>query len=130
MMSVNYGGAEVPLEQAIDDVVRELQQHLNNLQCAMRTASMLDDQSLGDEDDDFREAVKYDDAIQVDIDGMLELFTELKSISKQSLGKPPNPEMKVWYAHHLSQIKEEAKQEKHKQKLEKAELKLKSIDEK
>ena len=94
-MSVSYCGSEMPLEQALDDVFQKLQQHLNNSHCAVRSMSMLEEQSM-DEDDDWKEATKYDNAIQDDVDNMIALFKDLKSISKQVLGKAPNPEMKAW----------------------------------
>ena len=115
-MSVSYCGSEMPLEQALDDVFQKLQQHLNNSHCAVRSMSMLEEQSM-DEDEDFKEATKYDDIIQDDVDGMIALFKDLKSISKQVLGKPPNPDMKTWYANHQTQRKEEKKLEKERQKL-------------
>jgi hypothetical protein len=110
-MSVSYCGSEMPLEQALDDVFQKLQQHLNNCHCAVRSMSMLEEQSL-DEDSDFKDATKYDDIIQDDTSGMIDLFKDLKSISKQVLGKPPNPDMKAWYAFHQSQRKEEKRLEK------------------
>jgi len=47
----------------------------------------------------------------------------LKSISKQVLGKPPNPDMKTWYVNHQTQRKEEKKLEKSREKLAKIEEK-------
>ena len=115
-MSVSYCGSEVALEEALDDVFQKLQQHLNDAHCAVRSMSMLEEQSM-DEDEDFKEATKYDDIIQDDVDGMIALFKDLKSISKQVLGKPPNPDMKAWYVNHQTQRKEEKKLEKERQKL-------------
>ena len=65
--------------------------------------------------------------IQDDTDGMIALFKDLKSISKQVLGKPPNPDMKTWYANHQAQRKEEKRLEK---ELEKERQKLANIEEK
>ena len=121
-MSVSYCGSEVALEEALDDVFQKLQQHLNDAHCAVRSMSMLEEQSM-DEDEDFKEATKYDDTIQDDVDGMIALFRDLKSISKQVLGKPPNPDMKAWYVNHQTQRKQEAQLEKERQKLAKIEEK-------
>ena len=115
-ISVSYCGSEMPLEQALDDVFQKLQQHLNAAHCAVRSMAMSEDQSM-DEDDDFKDLVKYNDIIQDDTDGMIELFKDLKSISKQVLGKPPNPDMKAWYVYHQSQNKEEKRLEKEREKL-------------
>ena len=115
-MSVSYCGSEVALEEALDDVFQKLQQHLNDAHCAVRSMSMLEEQSM-DEDEDFKDCVKYNDIIQDDTDGMIDLFKDLKSISKQVLGKPPNPDMKAWYANHQTQRKQEAQLEKEREKL-------------
>ena len=115
-MSVSYCGSEIPLEEALDDVFQKLQQHLNSSHCAVRSMSMLEEQSL-DEDSDFQDCVKYNDIIQDDTTGMIDLFKDLKNISNQVLGKPPNPDMKTWYAFHQSQRKEEQRLEKERMKL-------------
>jgi hypothetical protein len=121
-MSVSYCGSEMPLEEALDDVFQKLQQHLNDAHCAVRSMSMLEEQSL-DEDSDWKDATKYDNVIQDDIDGMIALFKDLKNISKQVLGKAPNPDMKAWYAHNQTQRKEEKRLEKEREKLSKIEEK-------
>ena len=115
-MSVSYCGSEMPLAKALDDVFQKLQQHLSDAHCAVRSMSMLEEQSI-DEDSDFKEATKYDNVIQDDVNGMISLFKDLKSISKQVLGKPPNPDMKAWYAHNQTQRKQEAQLEKEREKL-------------
>ena len=121
-MSVSYCGSEMPLEEALDDVFQKLQQHLNDAHCAVRSMSVLEEQSL-DEDSDWKDATKYDNVIQDDIDGMIALFKDLKNISKQVLGKAPNPDMKAWYAHNQTQRKEEKRLEKEREKLSKIEEK-------
>ena len=121
-MSVSYCGSEMPLAKALDDVFQKLQQHLNDAHCAVRSMSMLEEQSL-DEDSDWKDATKYDNVIQDDIDGMIALFKDLKNISKQVLGKAPNPDMKAWYAHNQTQRKEEKRLEKEREKLSKIEEK-------
>ena len=73
-MSVSYCGSEVALEEALDDVFQKLQQHLNDAHCAVRSMSMLEEQSM-DEDEDFKEATKYDDTIQDD-DCLIQRFEE------------------------------------------------------
>jgi len=125
-MSVSYCGSEMPLEEALDDVFQKLQQHLNDAHCAVRSMSVLEEQSL-DEDSDWKDATKYDNVIQDDIDGMIALFKDLKNISKQVLGKAPNPDMKAWYAHNQTQRKEEKRLEKEREKLSKIEEKEETI---
>lgn len=105
-MSVSYCGSEVALEVALDDIYQKLQDHLNKLHCCSRTMAMLSEQET-DQDADFKECAKYNDVIVENVDGMADLFKELKSISKEILGKPPTPDLKLWYTNHLMMIKEE-----------------------
>ena len=123
MQSVKYNGNEVPLEVALDDIYRDLQKHLNNSHYTVRTLSMLGDQSLGDDDDEFKEAVALANLIDDDTDGMIELFLELKEITKQVLGKPPTKESKEWLTAHNLTRKNNEKADKQKKKDEKLALK-------
>lgn len=110
--SVSYAGVDMSLELALDDVFVKLQKHLNAAHCSVRSMAMLEDQSMDDENDDFKTLARYDNVIQDDVSEMIELFKSLKNISKQVLGKPPNPEMKAWYTHDQLMRKEEARLEK------------------
>ena len=121
--SVSYCGSEVDLECAIDDSYKNLQKHLNNSQCSLRQLAMLSEQ-----DQDFEEAVKLYDMIEEDIDGMICLFRELKSVSKQVMGKPP-PEKKDWYRKHNAQRKLDKINQKEQEKLDRENENLDIIDE-
>ena len=96
-MSINYDGREMSLEAAVDECFHDLQQYLNDLQVSMRTFACLPEQSV-DENEDFQLMTKYQFEISDHVDGMSYLFDELHSLGKQITGKPPNKEMKEWYA--------------------------------
>ena len=70
---------------------------------------------LQDENDDYK-----DDVISDDVDGMTDLFKELKHISKEILGKAPNIEMKEWYKQHQLRRKQEKQDAKDAEKAKKA----------
>lgn len=106
-MSVSYNGTEVNLEFAIDDVFKQLQNHLNLLQCSLRQLAMIVEQ-----DGDYPESLKYSDEIEDGIDGMVILFKSLKDITSQVCVTPNTPEEKAFLkAHKLArkQMKQNAK---------------------
>ena len=82
-MSVSFQGAEVPLEQALDECFVQLQQYVNGIHCGVREFVM-----MGDQDNDY--LVELDKMLEVSdaIDDIATLFKELKSVLKQCLGKP------------------------------------------
>ena len=83
MASVSYCGSEMPLGQALDDCFTELRGTLNSLHCYTRELGMLCEQ-----DSDFLEGLKKSLQIADGIDEMVALFTELKLVVKQVIGKP------------------------------------------
>lgn len=97
----SWMGEEVPLEQAIDSCFTQLQDRLNQMQCATRSLAM-----LSECDDDFKAAVEFDDSIADNVDGIIELMKELKQVSAGVRGKAPADE-KAWYAQHQAQRKAE-----------------------
>ena len=105
-MSVSYQGNEVPFEQAIDECFRDLQTHLNNTHCSVRSMGM-----LADQDDDFKTAVEYSDSICDNIEDMTALFKELKNMTIQVRGKPSG-EDKEWLKQHEAKRKSDKLREK------------------
>ena len=87
-MSVSYCGSEIPLSEALDECFLELQAHLNHLHSYTRTLAMMPDQ-----DNDYEIELRQVLVINDTIDDISCLFTELKSVVKQVIGKPP-PEIK------------------------------------
>ena len=97
---VSYAGSEMPLDEAIDDIYKELQRSLNDSQVALRSLSMLQEQ-----DNDFKESVELSDQIFDDIVDMMVLFKELKSVCRQVVNKPSTDEEKNWFQAHTTQRK-------------------------
>ena len=87
-----FGEDDVPIEQALDQVFKELQESLNNCHCEVRTMAMDLERANGD----FK--ISYAHHVQIEdyIDGFSCLFKELKSVSKQILPKP-DKDQKMWY---------------------------------
>jgi hypothetical protein len=64
-----------------------------------------------DRNDDFEEIVQFTDAIDDDVDSMIMLFEDLKTVSKQIRGPTPK-DMKEWYLDHKLKRKEQKQKEK------------------
>jgi hypothetical protein len=105
--SVSYYGEEVNVEAALDDVFKLLGDNLNHMHVFTREICMMLDQ-----DSDYIEGVKKSDQINDNIDGMNDLFRELKSVVKQISVKPENQEEKDLLKAHLAQRKLEKQMEK------------------
>ena len=76
------GDEEVDLDQALDQLYREIQSNLNHSQVSVREMSRLS------EDDEFIECVPIHFAVLDYVDALTGLFSELKEVSKDVLGKP------------------------------------------
>jgi hypothetical protein len=94
------GEEEVDLNEALDTLFRELQENLNNSHCSIRNLGMSEDRN-----DSFMEMAKYHHEIEDYANDLVKLFSELKSISKQILGKPVNEDDKIAYKKLLDQRK-------------------------
>ena len=105
-ISINYNGTEMNLEEMLDETVKGIQRHLNDLQLQLRNVAQSEDRN-----DSFEEIVEFTDAVQDDIDEMIFLFEDLKSVADQIRGKVP-PDMKQWYLEHKLKRKEEKLKEK------------------
>ena len=99
-ISVGYKGTAVPMEQALDEVIRDLQKHLNNVQVNLRGIAMIVEQ-----DDDFKEEVKLSDALDDDLRDMQWLFTDLREMAYDLISIPDEPEDKVWFKAHKEERK-------------------------
>ena len=112
-MSVSvFGEDDVPLEEALDKVIKELQQTLNYSHCEVRTMAV----GL-DADQDFKSAYECHSRLEDYADEMVDLFKELKSVSRQILPKP-TPEEKVWMKEQIANRKAKKKAEKEREKIE------------
>ncbi len=108
-MSVSFCGEEMDLELAISKCFKEIQTHLNSTEEHLRLLAMLCDQ-----DGDYQTCLDYNDHVEDSIDGMQDLFKELKSIMSQISLKPQDADEKIIYKAH----KEKRKAEKEAAKVE------------
>tara|TARA_R110000782_G_scaffold71722_1_gene143758 strand:+ start:1653 stop:2018 length:366 start_codon:yes stop_codon:yes gene_type:complete len=118
-MSVSVFGEEVKLEVAIDDIFKKIQTSINNTHYQIREMCM----DL-DREDDFK--VSYEHHVKVGdyVDDLAGLFKELKSVTKQVLGKPDTPEDKVWLVNKVARRKQEIQMIKDNAKLAKKNIDL------
>ena len=80
---VSFRGEDgVDLDQALDEFYREIQHNLNHSQVSVREMARLK------EDDDFKDCVPIHFAVLDYVDVLTDLFSELKQVSKDVLGKP------------------------------------------
>ena len=114
------GDDGVDLDEALRVLYTEIQQNLNYSQCSIRQLAI-----CGEQDDEFLEAAKIYFELDDYVDTLLDLFSELKMVSKQCLGKPP-PEHKEQYAKMCNDRKEAKK--KAKQQAKEAEKQTKMMD--
>ena len=111
-VSVSINGQEIPLDDAINQTFSGIQRHLNESQNNLRMLGTL----LERDDLEFRDGVNYSDKIDDDIDSMVALFKDLKSVVKQIVGKPTE-EDKEWYRLHIAERKVEMLQKRNKAKV-------------
>ena len=114
------GEEEVDLDTALNVLYTEIQQNLNYSQCSIRQLAI-----CGEQDDDFIASAKIYFELNDYVDTILELFQELKSVSKQCLGKPPQ-EFKEQYAKIILDRKQAKSQAK--QQAKEAEKQIKMMD--
>ena len=105
------GDDDVDLDTALRELYQDLQNNLNQTQCSIRTLSLCEERS-----DTFLEAVDIKFQLDDFIDVLMELFDELKDVSKQCLGICPK-EHRVEYKKLCDDRKEKKKKEKDNKKL-------------
>ena len=82
--TVIYDGEEIDFDKAINTAFTEVQEFLNDIHVKIRELSQVPEQ-----DSDYMVAMEINHVISNNIDGITGLQKELKSVSKQVLGKPP-----------------------------------------
>ena len=103
---VSFRGEDgVDLNDCLDELYRDIQSNLNDSQCSVRTMARLK------EDDDFRECVPIHFAVLDYVDVLTDLFSELKQVSKDVLGRPGKDD-KDWYKKQCDERKERIKKAK------------------
>ena len=108
--SVQFQGAEMSLEQALDTVIRSAQACLNDLQLNLRQLAALEEQEV-DEDDDFQAAVDLEDRTVDLVELLGNQLKELVPIAADIRGSCPKSS-REWYAQHKASVKERRVREK------------------
>lgn len=108
-VSVSIHGQEVNVEKALDDTIKALQAHLNDLQIVFRQIAMSSEQFIGDEtqidskeygkltiSNDLILSCKQVDKMQEHIVKMNGLFDDLMSMSMQLVYEPESSDEKKY----------------------------------
>lgn len=130
--SVSLHGQDVPLEVALRNTVRDIQKHLNLVECHMiGIAAVLD------QDDDYAAELDYLGKIDDELREMTWLFDDLRGFATELISEPEDNEeralLKKWKTtrkelekklqiEHAAHIREEKAASKLARKLEKARL--------
>ena len=99
-VSVTLRGEEVDLETALDTTVRDLQKHLNMVQCQLRTLA-----AGSERDDDYEDQIKIADELQDNIMSMGWLFEELYGMAYEIVGDAETKEEKAFLKTHKAERK-------------------------
>jgi hypothetical protein len=105
-ISINVDGKEMDLEQMLDETIRGVQGHLNQLQMQLRNVACCEDRG-----ESFEEIVEITDEIDDSVIEMIELFGDLQNVTKQIRGPIPK-EYKEWFKQHQDQRKQKKAIEK------------------
>ena len=108
--SVQFQGAEMSLEEALDKVIRSAQACLNDLQLNLRQLAVLEEQEI-DEDDDFKAAVELEDRTVDLVEMMTNLLKELLPVAADIRGSCPKTS-REWFTQHRASLKERRAREK------------------
>jgi len=93
-VSVNHHGQEIDLETALDETIRDLQRHLNMVQCHLRSLA-----ADSERDGDFQQMIGTADELEDEIDDMQWLFQDLRGYCYDIVGMPEGDE-KTWLKSH------------------------------
>lgn len=130
--SVGFRGEAVNLEQALDSTIRDLQSHLNLVQCHLRSIA-----ATVEQDDDFGVELDLTGKMDDDLRSMTWLFDDLRQMAADLISVPETAEeksqLRIWkvqrkelekklQAEHAIQVKTERAASKVALKLERASL--------
>lgn len=88
--TVGFHGRSVGMEEALDEVVRRLQNHMNHVQLALRQVACVAEQDL-----DYEEELKLSWGIDEDLLQMGFLFDDLRAMCLDLITVPETPEEKA-----------------------------------
>lgn len=123
-VSVNWNGEEVDLETAVDETFKLAQTYLNGIHCQIRDLAQVEERN-----ECYMTALDMYLSMEKDINGIAEVFKDLKHCAKQVLGSVPK-ELKTEVAQRKEQWKAEQAAEKQRKKDDIAAKKLLAAEEK
>jgi hypothetical protein len=82
--SVSVFGEEMPLDEAIDDIFKQIQSHINLMHMSIRELCQSEDRN-----DSYEEAVEFYDAVASHVKEGNVVFKELVKVCKQLLPRKP-----------------------------------------
>ena len=85
-MTVSCFGEDVPLEQAVDDIFKQIQEHINEVHVQIRQLCQSEDRN-----ETYDEAFEYHLQLSDHVDEAIVVFRELKKVSSQILPKDIKP---------------------------------------
>ena len=88
--SVGFKGGAVNLEQALDETIRDLQKHLNMVQCSLRSIA-----ATVEQDDDYKTELDLAANLDSDLRQMSWLFEDLRAFCWDLISVPESPEEKA-----------------------------------
>ena len=98
---ISLNGKEQSIEDAMDSVIAEIQQQLNNSQYSIRQLAMASDQNL-----EFIEEVKFVDNLQDHLLQIQRLFLDLIDVSDQLISIPETKQDKDFWKLHKKERKQ------------------------
>jgi hypothetical protein len=114
VMSVGFHGGTTSLENALDETVRELQKHLNAVQCKLREIA-----TICDQDPDYQEEIKMSGELDDDLREMCWLFDDLRQMCTDLISAPETDEEKLFLKQWKAQrkLQEKKLQKEHTEKV-------------
>lgn len=109
-VSVTWNGEETDLETCVDETFKLAQTHLNGIHCQIRELAMVPERN-----EDYLTALEMYLEMEGDINGIAEIFKELKKVAKGVLGPVPK-ELRTEVAARKEQWKTQQAAEKQRKK--------------
>ena len=107
-----WGENDVDFDVAVDKVFKEIQERINSAHCALREIAQCEDRA-----DTYIEAAEIHFNLVDFVDELGDLFKDLKSCSKQALGKCPS-DLKIEFKAYSDKRKQERSAAKLREKME------------
>jgi hypothetical protein len=83
-ISVSYNENEVPLDEAVDDIFKQIQEHINQIHVELRSMVMSDDRG-----EDYTDCFEYHESLTEHVKEACLVFRDVIKVSKQLLPSKP-----------------------------------------